>query len=105
MLEKLTIQDFSGLLNETFQLELDSDEGDIRITVFDMALVEVSPLGERQSAPGMRKGFSILFKGPESPLLTQKIYSLTHEKLGTLPLFIVPIGPGNGGMLYEAVFN
>ncbi|HEY0553181.1 MAG TPA: hypothetical protein VGG20_02890 [Thermoanaerobaculia bacterium] len=58
--------------------------------------------------PGPRaEPFSAYFLGPKSPLLPQRIYRVVHDQLGTLDLFLVPLGPDPkaGGMLYEAVFN
>lgn len=58
--------------------------------------------------PGPRaEPFSVYFLGPRSPVLPQRIYRVEHDQLGTLDLFLVPIGPDPkaGGMLYEAVFN
>jgi uncharacterized protein DUF6916 len=58
--------------------------------------------------PGPRaEPFSVYFRGPRQPVLPQAIYRLEHPVLGTLDLFLVPIGPDpkEGGMVYEAVFN
>jgi len=58
--------------------------------------------------PGPRaEPFSAYFLGPKSPLLPQRIYQVAHDQLGTLNLFLVPLGPDpkTGGLLYEAVFN
>jgi hypothetical protein len=49
--------------------------------------------------------FSIIFRGPSGQSLPQRIYRLEHAQLGTLDLFLVPIGPDGVGMCYEAVFN
>ena len=38
-------------------------------------------------------------------MMPQRIYPLVHETLGSLELFIVPIGPREGGMVYEAIFT
>jgi hypothetical protein len=35
----------------------------------------------------------------------QGIYKLENEKLGALEIFLVPIGPDEKGMRYEAIFN
>ena len=49
--------------------------------------------------------FSIFLRGPfETPLL-QGCYDMEHTALGSLLIFIVPIGPDKTGMRYEAVFN
>jgi hypothetical protein len=49
--------------------------------------------------------FSLVFRGPKAPLVPQGLYLLQHERLGELSLYLVPVGPDNGGMQYEAVFN
>jgi hypothetical protein len=38
------------------------------------------------------------------PPLPQHIYALEHTSLGKLELFLVPIGPDERGMRYQAVF-
>ena len=50
---------------------------------------------------------SLIFAGSSSPLLPQQLYQMEHEKLGTLQLFVVPIGPDPEGqrMRYEVAFN
>ena len=52
-----------------------------------------------------RAPFSVLFRGPLTPMLPQRIYTLAHAHLGTFDLFLVPIGPDQSGMCYEAVFG
>ena len=52
-----------------------------------------------------QENFSLLFRGPLEPFFPQRIYHLKHESLGSLELFLVPIGPDGKGMQYEAVFN
>jgi len=49
--------------------------------------------------------FSILFRAPLDQPLEQNTYNFFHKKIGTFPLFIVPIGLDEKGRLYEAVFN
>jgi hypothetical protein len=51
------------------------------------------------------ESFSLLFRGPLIPLLPQRTYRLEHEQLGPQELFLVPVGPRDGTMQYEAVFN
>jgi hypothetical protein len=62
--------------------------------------------GPRPDVPGLRaEPFSLVFLGPLSPVLPQKTWDLAHPALGTLAIFLVPIGPKDGRMRYEAVFN
>jgi hypothetical protein len=35
----------------------------------------------------------------------QRIYRVEHEALDPLDLFLVPIGPRDGGMQYQAIFT
>lgn len=105
MLDKLTIEDFSTHLNHTFQVHFEVGEKVADPFSLALALVEVSQLGEKQADEGQRQSFSILFEGPSEPALSQKIYHFEHPGLGRLDLFLVPVGPKDGSMLYEVVFN
>lgn len=50
--------------------------------------------------------FSLYFHGPPAALLTQGIYLLDHDVIGTLALFLVPIlGSNQERIVYEACFN
>ncbi len=60
-----------------------------------------------------RNPFSVMFHGPLQPVLRQGIHHVEHEHLGTLDLFIVPVGPDEPAdpgqapsrMRYEVVFG
>lgn len=58
--------------------------------------------GRDPAAP--REPFSLVFRGPAEPALAQAIQPLRHPRLGTLALFLVPIGADGDGRRYEAVF-
>jgi hypothetical protein len=81
--------DFDGREGEIFTIV----DGDVRL---DVELMEYTP------HPG---GASIVFRGPSEPVLSQGIYTFEHAFLDVFDLFIVPIGPDDTGMRYEAVFN
>ena len=73
-----------------------------------LELLEVTDLGSEpttEDGPTGRRPFSIIFRGPPEVSLPQRIYDVELEGLGTLGLFLVPIGPDQVGMLYQAVFN
>ncbi|WP_027891001.1 DUF6916 family protein [Calidithermus chliarophilus] len=71
---------------------------------FELTLIEAQPLPPR--VPGARREpFALLFRGPRSPVLPQRIYPLEHPTLGRQEIFVVPIGPDDAGMRYEAVFG
>jgi hypothetical protein len=96
MLERLTADDFRPHLGDRFLLHADD------ATTFDLELVHVT---EAARAGTGRTPFSIAFRGPLESVLPQRIYRLEHVALGALEIFIVPIGPDEAGMRYEAVFT
>jgi len=59
------------------------------------------------AAPGeeAREPFSLQFRAAFAQVLPQAIYPLRHERLGTLEIFLVPIGRDGDGVRYEAVFT
>ena len=68
-------------------------------------LTEARDLGRQPNAP-RTDPFSLEFTGPRLPVLDQRTYRLEHRDLGTLDIFLVPIGPDpTGAPRYEAVFN
>jgi hypothetical protein len=64
---------------------------------------EPGPDGPRPD--GMRQPFSLLFRGPAAEVLPQRIYSLRNAQLGTVEMFLVPIGRDQDGTRYEVVFG
>ena len=54
-----------------------------------------------------RKGgaFSLIFAAPRGPWLPQAIYPMRHAALGTMEIFLVPIGSLGEANGYQAVFT
>jgi hypothetical protein len=99
MLE-LTRALFADHLESKFRLDYGSSEP------MEVELTQVAALDPRNAPkPANREPFSLIFRGPRTFCVPQRIYKLDHEKLGTLEIFLVPIGPDEKGMRYEAVFN
>lgn len=71
---------------------------------FDAELIDVSPLGETVGPQG-RRAFSLVFRGPLDAVVDQGICKVEHDQLGGVDLFLVPLGPDDKGMKYEAVFT
>ena len=69
----------------------------------EFELVEVRALRPSTDANG--RPFSLLFRGPASPVLPQKMYPMEHDRLGVLSIFVVPVGQDATGVRYEAIFN
>jgi hypothetical protein len=68
-----------------------------------LKLAEVASGG--QSFTRATGAFSLLFVAPAGPWLPQAIYPVEHPALGTMEIFLVPIGPVPGGNGYQAVFG
>ncbi len=72
-------------------------------------LVDVvdSPRTPGRDDAGMpfRRSFSLMFHDPEGPMLPQGTYRVQHPMLGIVGLFIVPIGPHEQDVVYEAVLG
>jgi hypothetical protein len=101
VLENFTIETFSELLGSTFRVHLDGSEQ------FDVELISATALGGSagEELPDSRQPFSIVFRGPGDVLLPQRIYRTEHDQIGSFELFIVPIGPDEKGLRYEAIFT
>jgi hypothetical protein len=91
----VTAGNFEPRLGEPFRLQAPTGE-----TL--MTLAEVRRLGS-----ALRQGgaFALVFVAQGMPRRPQAIYSVSHPELGTLEMFLVPIGPFAGGDGYEAVFT
>ena len=99
MTEPLQSTDFQSQLNQIFRIHLDDG------TTIDLQLVGVTELGTA-SRTGFRTPFSLHFLGPVGQqYLQQHSYPMVHETLGTLDIFIVPLGAEAGRMRYEAIFT
>ena len=104
MRDQLHVSDFTGVLNSNFRVIRDSGE------VVDVELIEVEVIGERHRLDSQGKvepAFSLIFLGPMDRLLSQGIHQFEHPTLGSLAIFIVPIGPTRDrvGLRYQAIFN
>ena len=97
MLQDLTPAAFEEHLGTPFRIHF-GGEAPLAVVLYEVKLLEAHP-GPR-SQP-----FSLYFRGPYPPVLPQQIYRLEHDRMGTLEIFLVPIGPDAQGMRYEAVFN
>jgi hypothetical protein len=96
MLEDLTLATFASREGEVFRLSREDGPA------LELVLVEARGLGGEGET---REPFSLVFLGPAEPVLSQMIRPLEHPALGTLEIFLVPIGSDERGTRYEAVFT
>ena len=91
--------DFTPHLNTIFRINLEDDQ------TFDLKLIEVKEVGPIYDDMNRRQ-FSLLFHCDRTDfILNQHIFNLSHQTLGTLPLFLVPLGPTQDGTRYEVLFT
>jgi hypothetical protein len=99
MVEQLTEEDFSKHLHTKFRVHAEGTEG------LEIELEEVvSYRGGPKEQAGMER-FSLFFQGPGHIMLKQHLFELEHEQMGSLALFLVPLGRYEQGFRYEAIFN
>lgn len=104
MLDKLTSADFRPFLNQTFLVHYGGE------TPWETTLIDVRDMPHQQAAgpdddAARRQPFSILLRSPRvDAYLRQNIYTVKHDTMGALDIFLVPVGQDKHGTLYEAVF-
>ena len=94
-LSQLNSKSFSDHLNSSFKVDAGSS-GPVTLR-----LAEVN----EPSTPPNIELFSLVFQGPRTPRLPQRIYSVEHEKIGAFSLFLTAIAADHEGISYEAVFH
>lgn len=102
MLDTFTIDTFRRHLGEEFHIAVRQD-GNLTVR-----LSSAEDLSERSGAgigSSRRTPFSLLFHGPVENYLRQGTYLIRHDAIGEFPLFLVPLGPEQGRMRYEAIFT
>jgi hypothetical protein len=96
----VTVEHFAGREGQRFWIAF----ADANL---DLELVMVTRAPEHWGRTGKRDPFSITFHATLEHVLPAQIWPLEHEELGTLKLFLSPLGPNDAGdaMRYEAIFN
>ena len=97
MLATLTKEDWLRCLDGVFVVDV--------VTAGELAIKLTAVSGYGKTIGGTREAYSLLFCGPSMPILPQQIYTVRHQVIGELDIFLVPIGPQSEGMGYEAVFT
>ncbi len=103
MLETFTVETFTPHVGSVFRVVF--EDGNF----FELALASAAELGSASarewSKTSGRAPFTLEFLGPKEHYLPQGTYRLEHPKLEPLEIFLVPIGPDERAMQYEAVFT
>jgi hypothetical protein len=97
-----TCQQFARHIGSAFSVNVDENiHSSLELAVVEPYPAGADPLDESVSIPS----FSLILFAKLAPHLPQGSYAMEHAALGSLQMFIVPIGLDHRGMRYEAVFN
>lgn len=99
MAERLSEEDYAKHLHTKFRVRSDGP-AEVELELAEVVGYEGGPSEER----GMSR-FSIFFESPPEVFLQQGTYTLEHEQLGEVLLFVVPVARTERGFRYESVFN
>lgn len=99
MLAQLTDAHFAPLVGGGFSLAAGGGP-DRAAELLSVRLLTASP-----GAPAPRRGFALSFRVRTPDYLPQGVYAVSHERLGRLDVFLVPVGRDADGLLLEAIFN
>lgn len=100
-IEWLTHEDFEGRIGERFEMRVPD------VPPLSLELVGVTvhaSAGGRGPQGQERQQFSLVFRGPATPLMPQSMYPVGHADFEGLELFLVPVGQDAEGTQYQAVF-
>ena len=102
----LTCAAFAPLVGESFAA---TREGvSVALELIEANVTQLKPIdGRARGKSGFVRHdpFVLLFRGPLEPQLRQGLHQFAHPAMGEFEMSIVPVGPGESGLLYEAVFN
>lgn len=94
----LTRSRFARCLDTVFRVR-DHDVGTLSLRLAEIGAVRGGDEASRERC------FSLLFRGPAGPRLSQGIHRFDHFEMGSFDLFIVPVGRVSAaGATYQAVF-
>ena len=98
-LETATAADFATLVGEEFAVAVEESQGPVSTLHLTEAVAHPIP-----NWP-FREPFALFFEGTVDHALPQQIVWLTHDKIGTQGIFIVPVSDDGKKRRYQAVFN
>ncbi len=103
MLESFKVEQFSPYVGDKFQV---FNEGTPALELTLSSAAELGTESAREwSRSSGRAPFTLGFLGPLEYYLPQGIYRFEHPQMAPFEIFLVPIGPDQRGMQYEAIFT
>lgn len=98
MNEILHLSDFAPFIDHEFQISFTPE--------LSLAAILVQAIEFDSYTPANRKPFSLIFRTEQkNEYFAQAIRILHHPQKGEISVFLVPLGPDQLGMRYEAIFS
>lgn len=98
MAEIVNLARFAPLIGQLFRLEMAGNATE------EVELIEAKALPARGGAP-RQDPFSLVFRARADSSPSQGMARVAHEALGSVELFLVPIGKDEQGLYFQAIFN
>ena len=89
---------FGPLVGSDFLLHVDPDH---RIRMKLIELTPLAPVTTHADLPIRQDPFSMVFRTVDGSHIDQRTYVVEHPHVGTIEMFVVPIGMGE----HEVIFN
>ena len=102
MTDQFTLERFQPYVNDTFQLTTISGQS-LQANLIEAVAVGSPPAPNNGVTE--RQAFSLIFHIADAAYLEHQIFTLTHDTLSEMALFLVPIGQDSKGVKYEAMFT
>jgi hypothetical protein len=99
MPESLTIDTFLPRVGDVFRVVV-SDTHELVVK-----LSEIARLPGQSAGPNPRLPFSLVFHSLPGSYIPQQIYRMENPAMDPFECFLVPIGPDEHGMRFEAVYT
>lgn len=96
-LASVTKETFDPHTGSRFTMHVGAEQS-LQVELLETEAIRSPPNAKRPS-------FVLRFRSKERSHVPQQIYTLDHDQLGTLEIFLVPLGPDAVGMIYEAIFS
>ena len=94
----ITFEDLEPYLNKILQVRFNAE------AVLDAELINLVRLDKFDALP--RDPFSFILRtNQKQEYFPQATFIIVHPVKGEIPVFLVPLGPDNIGMKYQAIFN
>jgi hypothetical protein len=96
-LKDIQMADFSKVLNQTFKC--------LAPVAGELELKEVVALNAQDDIRVKKDPFILVFHASKDFPIQQGIYQLSHQEVGTLAIFLVPVGETDEHVIFEATFT